>query len=258
MFGRLFGNKNKDKHQSVKAAPEGADFSFLGTDMHSHLIPGIDDGAPTIEDSLTLIKEFQSMGYKSLVTTPHIKSDYYPNDPAIIMTGLNDLRQAMAENNVTIPIKAAAEYYVDERFMEMMEAGPLLTINNNEVLIEFSFVFEPMRLNDTLFKIQTKGYKPIIAHPERYNFFHQRPEVYRELKERGCLLQLNAIALTGYYGRPVKEIAEKLLRENLYDYCGSDMHHMRHAESLRKLMQSRSFGALYHYPFLNNQIKTVL
>jgi protein-tyrosine phosphatase len=254
MLSRLFGTKKREKDDSADKGLPGADWSFLKTDMHSHLIPGIDDGAPTIEDSLALIRGFQAMGYQSLVTTPHIKSDYYPNDPVIIMTGLNDLRQAMAEANITIPIKAAAEYYIDERFMEMMEAGPLLTINNNEVLIEFSFVFEPMRLYDILFKIQTKGYKPIIAHPERYNFYHQRPQVYRELKEKGCLLQLNAISLAGYYGRTVKEVAEKLLKEGLYDYCGSDMHHVRHGETMQKMRLSKSFAQLQNYPFLNRQI----
>ena len=252
MFSRLFGSRNKEKDVSAQHIPENADWSFLKTDMHSHLIPGIDDGAPTIEDSLAMIRELQAMGFNSLVTTPHIKSDYYPNDPAIIMTGLNDLRKALVENNITIPVKAAAEYYIDDRFMEMMEAGPLLTINNNEVLVEFSFVFEPMRLNDILFKIQTSGYKPVIAHPERYTFFHQRPQIYKELKDRGCLLQLNAIALTGYYGRTVKEVAEKLLKERLYDYCGSDMHHLRHAETMQKLKQSKAFSQLYNYPFLNH------
>lgn len=253
MFSKLFGSKPKDK--LAPPIPSNADWSFLKTDMHSHMIPGIDDGAPTVEDSIAMIREFQALGFQNIVTTPHIKSDYYPNDSTIIMNGLNDLRRALTANNINFTVRAAAEYYVDDRFMEMMEAGPLLTINNNEVLIEFSFVFEPMRLKDILFKIQTKGYKPIIAHPERYNFYHQKPGIYRELKDRGCLLQLNAIALTGYYGRAVKEVAERLLKEKLYDYCGSDMHHLRHAESMQKLKLSKSFAQLYHYPFLNSKIE---
>ncbi len=222
--------------------------------MHSHLIPGIDDGAQTLEDSIALVREFQALGYESIVTTPHIKSDYFPNDPAIINNGLNELRQALQQQDINFPVKAAAEYYVDERFMEMMASSPLLTINDNEVLIEFSFVFEPMRINEILFEMQTKGYKPVIAHPERYNYYHVKPNAYRELKDRGCLLQLNAIALTGYYGRTVKEVAEKLLDEQLYDYCGSDIHHLRHTETMRKLMRSRRFAQLYHYPFLNSRM----
>lgn len=253
MFSRLFGSK-KAKTPSFPALKEDANWSFLKSDMHSHLIPGIDDGAQTIEDSLGLIRELMNMGFESIVTTPHIKSDYFPNTPATINNGLNELCQALQENNIHFPVKAAAEYYVDERFMEMLDAGPLLTVNGNEVLIEFSFMFEPLRINEILFQLQTKGYKPIIAHPERYNYYHLKPQAYREFKDRGCYLQLNAIALTGYYGRPVKEMAEKLLDENLYDYCGSDMHHLRHAEAMSKLMKSSRFSQLYHYPFLNRKM----
>jgi protein-tyrosine phosphatase len=253
MFSRLFGSK-KSKIPSSTALGSDANWSFLKTDMHSHLIPGIDDGAQTIEDSIALVKEFIELGYESVVTTPHIKSDYYPNDAAIINNGLNELRQALNDQGIHFPVKAAAEYYVDERFIEMLESGPLMTVNDKEVLIEFSFVFEPMRINEILFQMQTKGYKPVIAHPERYNYYHLKPNTYRELKDRGCLLQLNAISLTGYYGRTVKEAAENLLDENLYDYCGSDAHHLRHLDTMRKLMRSRRFAQLYHYPFLNRKI----
>lgn len=254
MFSRLFGSKKKDREKAGSDLPAHANWSFLGNDMHSHLIPGIDDGAQTIEDSVALIQQFQAMGFQGIVTTPHIKSDYFPNDPAIIMNGLNELRQGLAERQINFPVKAAAEYYVDERFMEMLEAAPLLTITRNELLIEFSFSFEPIRLSEILFKVQTKGYKPIIAHPERYNYYHQNFEAYKQLKDRGCLLQLNAIALTGYYGRTVKDVAERLLNEGMYDYCGSDMHHLRHAEAMQKLGQSKVFNQLYNYPFMNRNI----
>ena len=254
MFSKLFGGKKSKSESSYQNISGSASWSFLKADMHSHLIPGIDDGAQTMEDSIALIKEFQVMGFQSIVTTPHIKSDYFPNDPAIITNGLNELRQALAQNGIQFPVHAAAEYYVDERFVEMLEAAPLLTIHNNEVLIEFSFMFEPMRLSDILFKIQTKGYKPVIAHPERYNYYHQKLQVFNEFKDRGCLLQLNALSLTGYYGRGVKETAERLLHDGLYDYCGSDMHHLRHAEGLKKMMQSKIFTQLSHYPFLNSRI----
>jgi tyrosine-protein phosphatase YwqE len=253
MFSKLFGRKKNDVEGDLSTAVY-ADFSFLKTDIHSHLIPGIDDGAQTIEDSLTLINEFRSLGYLGIVTTPHIKSDYFPNTPEINNGGLKRLHDALSERSINFSVRAAAEYYVDERFIEMLESGPLLTIRNNELLIEFSFMFEPMNLHDILFKIQTKGYKPIIAHPERYNYYHQKPQVLRELRERGCLLQLNTIALTGYYGKGVKDLAERLLQDGLYDYCGSDMHHLRHAEALRKITQTKSFATLSNYPFLNKNI----
>ncbi len=251
MFSKLFGSKKSGPSSSASSIDRNANWSFLKNDMHSHLIPGIDDGAQTLEDSIALIREFQALGFEGITTTPHIKSDYYPNDAAIINNGLQELRKALSENNIHFPVKAAAEYYVDERFVEMLENESLMTINENEVLIEFSFVFEPMRVHEILFKMQTKGYKPVIAHPERYNYYHIKYDAYRELKDRGCLLQLNAISLTGYYGRTVKDVAERLLEDKLYDYCGSDMHHLRHAETMRKLMRSKSFHTLHHYPFLN-------
>jgi tyrosine-protein phosphatase YwqE len=254
MLSKLFGSR-KEKTLSVPSNTlVSPDWSFLQTDMHSHLIPGIDDGAPTVEDSVAMVQAFREMGFKSIVTTPHIKSDIYPNNAVTITNGLKELHHALKEQHIDFPVKAAAEYYVDDTFMEMLASGPLLTVNKNELLIEFSFVFEPVRLFETLFTIETKGYKPIIAHPERYTFFHNKPQLYQQLKDRGCLLQLNVIALTGYYGRVVKEVAEKLLAKGHYDYCGSDMHHMRHAETMMKLQQSKSFAMLQQYPFLNNQI----
>ncbi|MBS1774719.1 MAG: histidinol phosphatase [Bacteroidetes bacterium] len=252
MFSKWFGSKKEAARDSINA-----NCSFLQTDMHSHLIPGIDDGAQTIEDSLELIKEFQKLGYTGIVTTPHIKSDYYPNDSAIINNGLQELRQALHQANIQFPVRAAAEYYVDERFIELLDSSSLLTVYNNEVLIEFSFSFEPMHIADILFRMQTKGYTPIIAHPERYVYYHQKFQVYREFKDRGCLLQLNALSITGYYGRSIKEVAEKLLLEKLYDYCGTDMHHLRHAEGLRNLAGSKAFAALREYPFRNRNIRLV-
>jgi len=253
MFSRLFGSKKKDAAPEA-LAPEAADWSFLGTDMHSHLIPGIDDGAAATTDSLAMITRLKEMGYRQLITTPHIKSDHYRNNPKIILAGQKELVENLKANSLDMPLKAAAEYYVDDVFMEMLEEGQLLTLQKNELLIEFSFMFEPMNLPSTLFKIQTKGYKPVIAHPERYLYYHQRPEIYREFRDRGCLLQLNALSLFGYYGRREKDMAEKLMAEGLYDYCGTDMHHIRHAELLHMSGAQKAYQVLRTYPFRNNTI----
>lgn len=255
MFSKLFGRK-KDSNQNAQysSLPHVSDYSFLTTDMHSHLIPGIDDGAQTIEDSLTLIRQLQSLGYKSLVTTPHIKSDHFPNNSANILNGLELLQNTLHDEGIHMPLKAAAEYYIDDHFMQLLDTEPLLTVTGNHVLVELSFMFEPARFYDILFRIQTKGYKPILAHPERYAYYHDKKGMYSELKARGCLLQLNLIALVGYYGKPVKNIAEELLKEGLYDYCGTDMHHMKHAEALSKLLQSDVIHLLSQQRFLNNSI----
>lgn len=255
MFSKLFGSKKKEEPVDV-AGPKG-DFSFLGTDMHSHLVPGIDDGAQTMEDSIELIRRFQSLGYSSIITTPHIKWDHYANTTEIVQLGLRELQQALHAADIRIPIKAAAEYFLDDHFMELLNVKDLMTIQGNEVLIEFSFMSEPIQLSQTLFKIQTKGYKPIIAHPERYEYMHREPVSYNNLRDRGCYLQLNVLALTGYYGKGVKDAAEYMLSNNLYDYCGTDTHHLRHTDNLDRMLSSRIMDQLRNYSFRNREIKMV-
>jgi protein-tyrosine phosphatase len=247
----FFSSKKKEN----KAADTlKTDFSFLGTDMHSHFIPGIDDGAQTIEDSLNLVRFMQEIGYRSIVTTPHIKFDHFPNTSQIINNGLEAVRQALHENGIHMPVRAAAEYYIDDHFMHLLDTEPLLTVGNNEVLVELSFMFEPLRLNEIFFKMQAAGYRPILAHPERYAYYHGDKEVFRDIADRGVKLQLNALAISGYYGRTIKDCAEWLLENRLYTYCGTDMHHMQHAANLQKLAESRAFAQLQQYPFQNAQL----
>lgn len=244
----------KKENKTIQESTIKADFSFLGTDMHSHFIPGIDDGAQTVEDSLDLIRFMQDAGYTSIVTTPHIKFDHYPNTPQTINNGLDAVRQALHANGINMPVRAAAEYYIDDHFMRLLDTEPLLTINKNQVLVELSFMFEPMRLSEIFFKIQTAGYSPILAHPERYAYYHETPEVFRDITDRGVKLQLNALSMVGYYGRSIKQCAEWLLEHQLYSYCGTDMHHIQHAANLQKLAGSKAFAQLRQYPFLNSQI----
>lgn len=257
MFSRLFGSKNKKEEitEAYDGSPLVDDFSFLGTDMHSHFIPGIDDGAQTVEDSITLIKGMKEMGYSKIVTTPHIKVDSYPNTPKTINAGLEKLKAAMKEQGVEMPIHAAAEYFIDDYFYKLIEEEQLLTVHNNEVLVEISFMFEPLQLSEIIFRMQTNGYQPIMAHPERYMYFHKDLDKYRELKDRGCYLQLNLNALTGYYGKPTKNIAEQLLKDGMYDYCGSDMHHEQHAKVLNSIKERREIlDLLQCHPFRNKGI----
>ena len=251
MLWNLFKRGGKEKDEAPQS---DASWAFLGADIHSHYIPGIDDGAKTIEDSLTLLRAMQDMGYKKIVTTPHVMSDFYPNTSEKILSGLANVREAAVANGITLDINAAAEYYIDETFTELLERGQLLTIHKKEVLVEFSMLYEPPMLNNALFTMQTMGYKPIIAHPERYMFFHSHFERYRELRDRGCLLQMNLLSVSGYYGRNIQDVAFRLLEKGMYDYCGSDMHHEKHANALRNMLQSKLYPMLAKYPFLNSQL----
>ncbi len=255
MFSRFFKREKNEKEQyNQLPIPENANYSFLGADIHSHFVPGIDDGAKTIADSVVLLKAMEEMGYKKIVTTPHVMIDFYPNTSQKILEGLKKIQDAAVENNIKLDIHAAAEYYIDEYFVELLQKEPLLTIQKNEVLVEFSMLYEPPMLKNTLFNMQTLGYKPIIAHPERYVFFHNSMERYRELKDRGCLLQLNLLSISGYYGRNIMNVALSLLEKGLYDYCGSDMHHEKHAAALKNMLQTRAYTTLSSYPFLNSKL----
>lgn len=224
---KLFG-KGKEKD----IAP--ADLSILGVDVHSHFIPGIDDGAKTIEDSLNLLAEFEAMGYKKVITTPHVMSDYYRNTPEIILKGLADVRKAKTERGLKIEIDAAAEYNLDADFEPQIDAGTLLTFGDNYVLFELPFLAEPPMTNDIIWKLQTKGYKPVLAHVERYPFWHDQWDRITALKDRGVFIQLNINSLTGHYGPEVKRVGEKLIDNNMVDLLGSDCHNLNHVGLMQK------------------------
>jgi tyrosine-protein phosphatase YwqE len=254
MFSRLFGRAKKVP--DAGPVPKGANWSFLGADMHSHLIPGIDDGAKTMEDSLSLIGNLEAMGFNTIITTPHTMIDYYPNTTQTIQAGLTALQAALRGQGSTVTVRAASEYYIDEHFMHLLDTQPLLTICDKEVLVEFSMMYEPPMLFEVVYKMQLAGYRPIIAHPERYLFFHKQFRKYEELRERGCLLQLNMLSISGYYGRNIKQIADELLAKGLYDYCGTDMHHDRHASVLRTMAGTKDYHTFASYPFQNRKLCT--
>ena len=254
MFSRLFKRGKKASEGLAESSNGIADWSFLGADMHSHLVPGIDDGAKTIEDSLTLVRSLVNMGFRSIITTPHTMIDYYPNTTQTIQTGLKELQEAISLQNIPVSIKAASEYYIDEHFINLIDTTPLLTIYNNEVLVEFSMLYEPPMLLDVIYKMNMAGYKPIIAHPERYMFFHRDFRKYNTLKDHGCLMQLNMLSVSGYYGRGIKAVADELLSKKLYDYCGSDMHHEKHAATLKAMAGTKDYAIFANYPFLNPRL----
>lgn len=217
-----------------KKSSVSVDLSVLGTDMHSHLLPGIDDGSPDDATSLTLIKGLQHLGYRQFITTPHIMWDVYKNNATSITNAHGQLERSLQQEGLAIPVRAAAEYYLDDHFDELLRKDvPLLTVKDNWVLVEFSFVAAPRNVKETLFELQIKGYKPILAHPERYNYLISQKDWYDELKEAGCYFQLNLLSLTGYYGKIPNELAHYLIKKKYIDLLGTDLHHERHLDALR-------------------------
>ncbi len=216
-----------------KSSQLKADFNLLKADMHSHLIPGIDDGSPDLEASLHYIRGMAALGYTKLITTPHIMWDMYRNERDDILKRLEVLQSAVKTEGIAIELHAAAEYFLDEHVELLLKNNePLLTISGNMVLVEFSMALASMNLKDILFDIQMKGYQPVIAHPERYIYLEKNKEFYDELKDIGCMFQLNLLAVGGFYGKAAKELANYLIKKEYYDLVGTDLHHDRHLEAL--------------------------
>jgi len=212
------------------------DFSLLNADMHSHLLPGIDDGAEDLQNSLELIKGMRELGYKKLITTPHVLWDMYKNTHEAILEKLAILKEAVKNEGIDVEIQAAAEYFLDEHVEELLQNKvPLLTIKDNMVLTEFSMAFPSMNIKEILFEMEMQGYQPIIAHPERYTYLEKNKDFYRELKDIGCLFQLNILSLDGHYGRSVTELSHYLLKNNYYSLLGTDLHHSGHLEGLQEI-----------------------
>ena len=223
-------------------------------DIHSHLLPGIDDGAKNMDDSIRLITKMASYGITNFITTPHVLGTVYPNSSDTIKEKLEEVRAELLKRNIkNITINAAAEYMLDEGLSLRLANDDILTIKDHFVLVEMSYFSAPMNLFDVLLEIQIKGYKPILAHPERYNFYHNDFQKFYKLKQAGCLFQLNLLSLTEQYGKNVQKVTHQLLKENLYDFVGTDTHHYQHLEILPKIGTKKTLEKIKH--LLNNNKK---
>lgn len=214
-------------------------FLFLNiqTDFHSHLIPGVDDGSPNTETSIRFIKEMMALGFTKIITTPHIMSDFYPNTSEKLQEGFILLKKQLEEQQVNVQFEVAAEYFLDEHFERLLDQNDILTFGDNYVLIEMSFIEPNRNLHQIVFNLITKGYKPILAHPERYPYYVGRLDKLEEIIDMGCKLQVNLLSLTHYYGKAVNKLALQLFTNNMVDFVGSDLHHDRHLQAIQGLPQ---------------------
>jgi len=235
LFRKIF--KSEPKLQPIS-------LSTFGTDIHCHLIPGIDDGSPDMESSINMIKKYVALGYRKIITTPHIMCDYYKNTPEIILKGLEDVRNELQKQNISIEISAAAEYNLDDGLEVLIAKKQLLTFGDNHVLFELPFMNEPQNFQETVFNLQMAGYKPVLAHPERYSYWYNNFEKYDELKSRGVLLQLNLLSLAGHYSPQTKKVAEKMVEADLIDVVGTDCHRLEHLITIEEHLTSKYFHRL--------------
>ena len=231
------------------------DFSFLKTDFHSHLIPGIDDGSQSLGDSIQLIHELSSLGFKKIITSPHIMTDGYNNSSSVILDGRDKVREELARIGNSIEFDAVAEYYLDESIFEKINKRDLLTFGDNYVLVELSYFNKSFNTSKYFFELRSAGYKVVLAHPERYPYFHSDSlEMYQEIVDSGVFLQLNLTSLTGVYGKSSKAIAEKLIDKSLIHFAATDTHNLRHIQYLKNCFESDYLYKLSKLNLLNEQI----
>ena len=225
-------------------------------DIHNHILPGIDDGAKTVDDSIAIIKEFSDFGVQRFIATPHIMSNYYPNDKNSINGSLAVLKNALLEQNLkNISIEASAEHMIDDNFETMLDDGSVMPMKDDYLLVEMSYLQPPINFEEAIIKTASKRFYPILAHPERYGFLHRRLRKYNEYKRHGILFQMNLLSLGEYYGKEIPKIAMELLEEGLIDFLASDVHTIDQLNSLKKLTVSRK-TVQQMLPIINNTIAT--
>jgi tyrosine-protein phosphatase YwqE len=228
----------------------------INVDMHSHILPGIDDGCKTFEQSVELVKTFINKGYKKLITTPHVMGDYYRNTPEIIQEKVDQLRDIVKTSGLDIEIEAAAEYYLDESFLERIEKNEkLLSFGRKKyVLFETSYINPSPYFKHVVFSLRTQGYTPVLAHPERYVYLFNDFPALEEMYESGVLLQVNVNSLTGYYSKQSQMIAEKLIEQQMVAFVGSDCHNEKHARVMEAAMSRPHYQTALSLGLLNNTL----
>lgn len=210
-------------------AKEPAELCF-STDIHCHIIPGIDDGSPDAATSADLIERMQNWGVKRIIASPHVTLGTFENDRSTIEPALAELRAELVRRGNDIEVTSHAEYRIDDLFSRRLETGDIMPLPGNYILIENSFMQEPWNLDNLVFELQVRGLIPILAHPERYPYYYNKKERFRNLHNAGLHFQINLLSLAEAYGKAEKKIAEMLIKEELVDFIGTDLHRMSHAD----------------------------
>ena len=227
----------------------------LEVDVHSHTLPDIDDGSHNIQESIEMLRSFKDAGYKKIICTPHIMVDAYKNSPTKVRQTLALLQKEILENNLDIEVEASAEYYLDDGFLDHLKSGDLLTFGNNYLLFETSYMEKPINMEEFIFEIQSSGYAPVLAHPERYRYIKDIEKEYSRLKDLGVLFQVNLNSLIGGYGKDAKKKAEFLVKNGYVSFLGSDAHSKKHIEGVKKAKNLEIFDLIFQKNnILNSQL----
>ena len=228
-------NLLKSKPTLKELIPEG----FV--DIHSHILPGIDDGAKNVEESLKMISEMEKIGVSKILATPHSNPGVYENNYDSIKKSYEKVIHGIGDK---IQIDFSAEYMIDLSLIKKAENKSLLTFNDNYILIEMSYLSEHNDAFEIIFNLRLKGFNLILAHPERYFYLHNSFDKYKKLKDMGCQFQINLFSLVGSYGSKVTEVSKKLINKNFIDYAASDLHNEKQIANFSKRIKTNSIGKL--------------
>ncbi|MEQ8304882.1 MAG: CpsB/CapC family capsule biosynthesis tyrosine phosphatase [Cyclobacteriaceae bacterium] len=236
--------------------PKDQSSNPITSDIHSHLLPNLDDGVKSLQESVSLIKQFVELGYRKIITTPHVMSDYYRNSNEQIEASLEELIQYLKSEQVDIEIEAAAEYYLDEELLNRLENGnPLLTFGKEKFLLfETNFLTEPFQLKNFIFLLTTQGYKPVLAHPERYQYLVNDFAKIEDLRNRGVYFQINVPSIVGAYSKPIQTTSIELIKKGWVEFLGSDCHNQIQFEIFKSAMKAKYYKKALDLPLLNRSL----
>jgi tyrosine-protein phosphatase YwqE len=226
-------------------------------DIHNHILPGIDDGAKTVDESTELIQGFSEFGVTHFICTPHIMHHHYDNNPKTIKNANDSLQKGLKKKKMNgVSIKYAAEHMIDDNFENILEQKQVLGLSEHHLLIEMSYLQPAFNFDYAVDQIIGNNFFPVLAHPERYMYFHQKYGIYTKMKADGIQFQLNLLSLgQGSYGKEVQKMAERLLKDQMIDYVGSDVHNIRQLERLKEIRLKN--GTLHRLlPVIQRTIET--
>lgn len=224
----------------------------LKVDLHSHLIPGIDDGSQSMEESIALLKGLEALGYEKVITTPHIMSDSYCNSAETIFSGLEALRTEASKEGISLQIDAAAEYYLDDAFFEELKKPSVMNVAGKYLLFESSYFAKPMQMEEMIFAIASAGYTPLLAHPERYRYIKNPEKEYKRFKDLGVEFQSNLNSFGGHYGKNAKSLVEYLSSAGMIDFLGSDTHNKKHVDTLSNIFYLEVYKDIFKHNTIKN------
>lgn len=217
---------------------------FYNTDVHCHILPGVDHGSQSIEQSLLMLEEEIKMGINRVICTSHVTADTFENTPESLTNAFNILSQAVKEEKLDIELHVSAEYRIDEYWDKLYQEGNIIAMPGNYILMENSFQQELLQLDELFFNLMLKGYKPILAHPERYGYYSHRHNRYQTIHNAGVKFQVNLLSLANYFGQGARDNAMWLIKNGMVDMLGTDMHNVEHARIIQDYLRSKEWKKL--------------